>query len=197
MFVPSAKAEPEFPLTPEERAEFKRLDRIVQRGIAAFMEAGGALRKIHDGKLWRAGGYATWEGYCRVVAGISKSYAHRLMQTSEIAHELSKSLPIGNDSSHLNPVFEAQIRPLIQLKEPDKRVEAWKSAVEKAEGGSPTAVEVTEAVFEILNPDGLAEKPESRSERRVNVVNRLKDAIQRRASWDQLDELLQKLEDLL
>lgn len=191
------KAEPEFPLTPEEKEDFKRLDRIVRRGVAAFMEAGKALSKIHDGKLWRAGGHTTWEGYCRVVAGISKSYAHRLMQTSEIASELTETLSIGNDSSLLNPVSEAQIRPLIQLKESDQRVDAWKSAVEKANGGSPTAVEVTEAVFEILNPEGVAERPEPRSVQRVKVANRLKDAIRLRASWSQLEKLLEELEGLL
>ena len=99
------------------------------------------------------------------------------MQTSEIAVELSESLPIGNDSSRLNPVSEAQIRPLIQLREPLQRAEAWTSAIEKAKGVSPTAVEVTEAVLEILNPEGTVERPESRAIQRVKVASRLREAI--------------------
>ncbi len=184
-------------LTAKDRADFKRLDKIVRQGVSAFVEAGQALRKIHDGWLWRAGEYTTWEDYCREVAGMSKSYVHRLIQASEIAIELSESLPIGNDSTQLKPVSESQVRPLARLPEVDQRARAWSVSVGKAQGGNPTAVEVTEAVFEVLNPEGIAEKPEARSAQRVNVARRLGEAIRGRVSWDQLEQLLEELERLL
>jgi protein gp37 len=189
--------ETEFPLTAKDRADFKRLDKIVRQGVSAFVEAGQALSKIHDGCLWRAGEYTTWEGYCREVAGMSKSYVHRLIQASEIAIELSESLPIGNELTQLKPVSESQVRPLARLPEVDQRARAWSVSVGKAQGGNPTAVEVTEAVFEVLNPEGIAEKPEARSAQRVNVARRLGEAIRGRVSWDQLEQLLEELERLL
>jgi hypothetical protein len=128
---------------------------------------------------------------------MSKSYVHRLIQASEIAIELSESLPIGNDSTQLKPVSESQVRPLARLPEVDQRARAWSVSVGKAQGGNPTAVEVTEAVFEVLNPEGIAEKPEARSAQRVNVARRLGEAIRGRVSWDQLEQLLEELERLL
>jgi len=128
---------------------------------------------------------------------MSKSYVHRLIQASEIAIELSESLPIGNDLPPWKPVSEAQIRPLARLPEAAQRAKAWSVSVEKAHGGNPTSVEVTEAVFEILNPEGAAEKPETRAAQRVKVVSRLKEAIRDRVSWEQLEKLLDELECLL
>ena len=189
--------ETESALTSKDKADFKRLDKIVRQGVTAFIDAGEALRKIHDGRLWRAGEYATWDAYCREVAGMSKSYVHRLIQASEIAQELSESLPIGNDLISWKPVSEAQVRPLARLPDAGQRAKAWSVSVEKAKGGNPTAVEVTEAVFEILNPEGAAEKTESRGAQRVKLASRLKEAIRARASWKDLEKLLEELECLL
>ena len=186
------KVDSEFQVTAEEKADFKRLDKIVRKGVAAFEETGEALLKIHNGKLWRAGGLKSWEEYCRQVAGMSRVHANRILQASECWREL-KAEPIGT----VSPVAESQVRPLLRLADTTQRVAAWKSAVEKAKGGSPTAVEVTEAVVEILNPDGAVLKPESRATQRVKVASRLRDAIRDRASWEQLGELIEELEGLL
>jgi protein gp37 len=186
------KAESEIPVTAQKIADFKRLDRIVRKNVAAFEDAGEALLQIHNGKLWRAGGFKTWEEYCRQVAGMSRVHANRTLRASECWREL-KTEPIGT----VSPVAESQIRPLLRLADTPQRVEAWKSAVKKANGGSPTAVEVTEAVFEILNPEGVSEKPETRSTQRVTIVNRLTEAIRGEMSYDQLEELLKELEKLL
>ena len=186
------KTEPEFVFSPEAQEKFKRLDKIVRRGVAAFEVAGEALLQIHDGKLWRAGGLKSWEEYCRQVAGMSRVHANRIVQASECWRQL-KTEPIGT----VPPVAESQIRPLLRLADTPLRVEAWKSAVEKAKGGSPTAIEVTEAVFEILNPEGVPEKPETRSTQRVKVASRLREAIRDEMSYEQLAMLFQELEDLL
>ncbi len=189
--VNKPKVEPEYPVTPEEKADFTRLDRIVRRGVAAFEAAGEALLEIHRGKLWRAGGHKSWEDYCRRVVGMSRGHAHRLLQASECWQQL-KTSPIGD----VSPVAESQIRPLLRLADKEKRLDAWKSAVGKAKGGSPTAVEVTEAVFEILNPEGSAEKPPSRSVRRIELIDRLREIVAKRSSWEALDDLIAELEAL-
>jgi protein gp37 len=186
------KAATEIPVTAGEKADFERLDRIVRKSAAAFEKAGEALQQIRNGELWRAGGFKSWDDYCRQIAGMSRVHAGRLVQASECWRQL-KTVPIGT----VSPVAESQIRPLLRLADTPQRVEAWKSAVKKANGGSPTAVEVTEAVFEILNPEGVPEKPVPRALLRRSVVLRLKVAIQDEMSYDQLEELLEELKDLL
>lgn len=180
-------------VTPEEAAEFKRQDKIVRKGVEAFMECGKALIEIQEKKLWRAGGWATWEAYCRQVAGLSKSYAHRIINATRVAGELGK-LPIGNS---VYPVSESQVRPLLRLPDPDQQARAWAAAVEKAKGEQPTAADVQEVVFEILQPDGASEKPPSRSHRRAELVDRLKQVIAKRKSWAQVETLIAELEELL
>jgi protein gp37 len=191
----SAAARNEKPATREEISEFKRLDRCVRLGAKAFLDCGTALKEIHDRELWRAGGYSGWEVYCRSVVGVSKPHAHRLIQASRIAMEISQSLPIGNDSAVM-PISESQVRPLQRLQDPEKRKLAWTTAVEKAEG-QPTANQVQDAVFDILEPTAPAKTLLSRGQQRVVVVGRLKDAIARRGSWEELEAMLNELEDLI
>jgi protein gp37 len=181
-------------VTPEDRDEFKRLDKIVRKGVAAFMECGKALIKIQEKKLWRAGGWLTWEAYCIQVAGLSKSYAHRLINATRVALELPGELPNGNA---VMPVSESQVRPLLKLGEAEQKARAWAAAVEKAEGGQPTATVVEEVVFEILHPDGPGEKPVSRSQRRVDLVGRIRKVVATRKSWEQVETLLAELEEML
>ena len=179
-------------VTDEEKADFKRLDKLVRKGVKAFDEAGEALFIIHKDKLWKAGGHKSWDDYCRTVAGMSRSHAHRLLKASECMTML-KTSPIGD----VLPVSESQVRPLLRLTEPTQQAQAWIAAVEKAEGHQPTAGEVTVATFEILHPDGPGEKPVSRSKQRVELVNRLKEVIHKKKSWEQVEKLLEELEALL
>jgi protein gp37 len=195
---PKKKQEELTDVTPEEKSEFRRLDKIVRKGVEAFMECGKALIDIQEKKLWRASGCPTWEDYCRQVAGLSKSYASRIISASRVASRLasdsSGELPIGNP---VRPVSESQVRPLLKLAEPEHQTRAWIAAVGKAEGKQPTEADVQEAVFEILHPDGPAEKPASRSQQRIDLVGRLRAVIQKKKSWEQVEELLGELEELL
>ena len=97
-------------ITPEEKADFKRLDQIVKKGINAFWEVGRALAVIKAGKLWKVGGHQGWDAYCRSVAGMSRAHAHRLVDATGFMDEL-KTLPHGN----VLPQMEAQIRPLLRI----------------------------------------------------------------------------------
>lgn len=119
-------------VNPEDHAEFRRLDKIVRKGIEAFADAGEALLGIHEAKLWQAGGHTTWEDYCRSVAGMSKVHASRLMRASKCYIEM-KTIPTGN----VLPVSESQVRPLLKVEDSEKRAAAWVAAVDKAEGKKP------------------------------------------------------------
>ena len=123
---------------------------------------------------------------------MSKVHASRLMRASQCFQEL-KTLPIGN----VLPVAESQVRPLLKLPEQDQRVAAWKKAVEVAEGAQPTAIDVMEAVVEILPPDENTEKAETVRERRQRLIGSLRNAIRKRAGWQKLEALVAELEELL
>jgi hypothetical protein len=123
---------------------------------------------------------------------MSKVHASRLMRASQCFIAM-KTLPIGN----VSPVSESQVRPLLKLPEPEQQAQAWAAAVEKAEGGQPTAAVVQEIVFEILNPDGPIEKPPSRSQRRAGLLSRFQQVVAERESWEQLEELIAELEELV
>jgi protein gp37 len=179
-------------LTASDLTDFERLDSVVRGGLRAFIECGKALAEIHERQLWKAVSGATWESYCRNVAGLSKPHAHRLVGAARIAMEL-ESLPIGND---LRPVSESQVRPLQRLDTIEKQAKAWEAAVTKA-GGQPTARDVVEAVFEILQPEQPTEPRLSKSQRRVDLVSRLKTVIQQRESWDEVERMLDELEGLM
>lgn len=185
-------------VTAEEKSEFKRLDKIVRKGVEAFMECGNALIEIHEKQLWRAGDWRTWEDYCTQVAGLSKSYASRIINATKVASRLASDsdleLPIGNS---VMPVSESQVRPLLKLEEPAQQAQAWAAAVEKVEGKQPTASDVQEAVFEILHPDGIPEKEPSMTQRRTELMVRLKHAISKRKSWEEVGKLIIELEELL
>jgi hypothetical protein len=176
----------------EEKSEFKKQDKVVRRGVAAFMECGRALAKIHDGKLWRAGHHKSWEDYCRTVVGMSRGHAHRFLQASQCVMEITETSPIGD----VLPVIESQVRPLLKLAEPTQRAQAWNAAVEKAEGNQPTAAQVAKSVFEIQHPEGIEEIPPSRARRRVELVGRLKECV-RLKSWTNVEALLDELETLV
>ena len=113
---------------------------------------------------------------------------------NRLASDSAPGLPIGNS---VMPVSESQVRPLLKLEEPTQQAKAWAAAVEKVEGKQPTAADVQEAVFEILHPDGTTEKEPSRSQRRTELLVRLKQAIAKRKSWEDVDQLIIELEELL
>lgn len=179
-------------VTPEDRAEFKRQHKIVETGVKAFWKVGQALAAIKGKNLWRAGGHKSWDAYCRSVAGMSRGHAHRLLGAAGFM-EMLKTSPRGD----VLPMMEAQVRPLLRLEDPEQQVDVWFTAVDRADGGQPSAPMVKELVLEKLHPDGSAEKPTSRAQQRFDLVVKLKAVIAKRNSWEDVEKLLVELETLV
>ncbi len=182
-------------LTKEEAADFRRLDKKVRKGLEAYVEAGVALAEIHERKLWKAGGHATWQDYCKDVAGMSRVHAHRLMQAARISVRLAETLPVGNTEVPVLPQSESQVRPLARLKDEAQQAKAWQVAAERA-GGTPTEREVKEAVVELLAPEAPGEPIVPARERRRALVGQLREAFDAR-SWEQVEEALAGLEEVV
>lgn len=196
--LPVAPAHERQLISKADRKDFARLDTVVRRGVAAFVECGLALAEIHDRKLWRAGDHPTWEGYLRSVLGMSKPHAHRLAQAARIATEISESLPIGNASlPTVRPASEFQIRPLCRLKDAEQRTTAWTLATQRAEG-QPTAKMISEVVAELMAEEPRPAAPRATSKQQLqDTIRKLRASVVQGLPSEQITSLLDGLESLL
>lgn len=120
-------------------------EKVIEQGLATFVEVGWALLRIRDQRLYRAAGYTTFEDYCQQRWDLTRQHANRLIAATEIVDALE---PTGSI-----PQSERQLRPLAPLRDrPEQAREAWAEAVEEA-GGQPTARDVERAVARRLTPD--------------------------------------------
>jgi hypothetical protein len=106
---------------------------VIEKGMNTFVEVGLALLEIRDDRLYKEQ-YSTFEEYLERRWGMSRSYAHRLIDAAQVASNL---LPIGN-----KPISESQIRSLTHL-EPEEQREAWDAATN--DNPHPTAKAVQKA----------------------------------------------------
>lgn len=141
-----------------ELADLMEHEKVIEQGLATFVDVGAALVAIRDGKKYRHAGYDTFEAYCRDRWGFDRTYAHRIMAAAETAALLdetdpeagAETLPIGNVLPA--PARESQLRPLAPLarQDPEAAREAWRKAVDDADGGQPTAKQVEQAAKEVV-----------------------------------------------
>lgn len=128
-------------LTPELLDLYEH-EKVIEQGLATFIDVGLALTRIKEGRKYRHLGYATFDDYCESRWGFSKSYRARLMTAAEIVTELREMSPIGYFCA---PTSEGQVRPLNRVPA-SKRAAVWAEAVEAAGGEVPTQREVEAAV---------------------------------------------------
>lgn len=140
--IPDASATPEL-------LKFREHEKIVERNLAGFIEAGIALVAIKADREYRLDGYSSFEDYCRDRWQISRPRAYQLVVAASIAEELSTLVDTPA------PQSERQVRPLTLLKSDDDKREAWAEAVDHAEGGQPTAAQVEQAVAKRQPPRPL------------------------------------------
>ncbi len=71
-------------LTPSEQKERRRLERIVER---SFVEAGRALMKLRDNRLYRST-HRTFEEYCRERFDFSRRRPYQLIKAAAVVEHL-------------------------------------------------------------------------------------------------------------
>ncbi|MFH2064954.1 MAG: hypothetical protein ABIK15_07140 [Pseudomonadota bacterium] len=125
------------PMTEEEQSRLEELENIVHENFGAFVETGMALAEIRDKKLYREE-YVTFEAYCKAELEVSRSRAHRLIESATVVKNL---LPIGQQIGiGILPTNERQARPLTKLP-PEDQVKAWKEVLETCRKPTAHAVE--------------------------------------------------------
>ena len=76
----------ESPLSSEQKTRLHDIERVVERNLSSFQEAGRALLTIRDERLYRA--YGTWKQYCRRRFGITQSRGMELVRSAETVETL-------------------------------------------------------------------------------------------------------------
>jgi hypothetical protein len=88
-------------VTPAElsKAEAKKLTQKIKTAVDELCPL---LVRAREGKAWKALGYGTWEDYVKAEFGMSRSYAHRLIEQGEVIEAIQNAvvdlLPMGNIS---------------------------------------------------------------------------------------------------
>lgn len=140
-------------LTPE-LADLMEHEKVIEQGLAGFIEVGNALIAIKQGKKYRAAGYATFEDYCQRRWSMSGRRGKQLVDAAQAVEEIGTTVQIPP------PTNEAQVRPLTSLPTPEQKAEAWELAVEHAGGEQPTAKDVEAAVAAVKpTPQPVAPEP--------------------------------------
>ncbi|BAZ18855.1 hypothetical protein NIES4071_107400 (plasmid) [Calothrix sp. NIES-4071] len=129
-------------LTPEEECERLLLERKIER---AFYEAGKALRKLRDKRLYRST-HKTFEEYCVQRFGYNRRQPYLLIEASQVVDNLSTEC---DPMDHILPTNERQVRALSKL-EPRTQRQCWEQAVEEAGGKVPSGRLVKDIVERIM-----------------------------------------------
>ncbi len=92
--------------------EVQIAETCIYRGLLGFVEAGRALRHVHQRALWQVM-YKSFKEYCKKAWKISKAHAYRLILAAKVVDFLYQQC--GQTCLAL-PVNEAQVRPLTYIR---------------------------------------------------------------------------------
>ncbi len=139
-----------------ERRSLESLEKVIESGVESFLATGSALKGIRDQRLYREK-HKTFESYLKARWGFDRSYAHRLIDASDVKKDL---LPMGNKNPKVGEITtERQLRELASVPH-----ESLEDVIEKAAeiaGDTPlTAKVLKEAREQVLEPtETTAEEP--------------------------------------
>jgi len=86
-----------------QAAKLKELEKVIQRGLASFIEVGNALLEIRESGLYKLH-YRSFEEYCLERWGLSKSYAHRQIIAAQTADQLQRALETAGQDGKVVPI---------------------------------------------------------------------------------------------
>jgi hypothetical protein len=108
------------PLSNQERARFRQLRIVVERGLSQFLEVGAALATIRNERLYRET-HSTFESFCRERYALARSTVDAVIRSASTAQLL-----IGNGVELPANTSEAAVRPVSTLPSPKLQLETWK-----------------------------------------------------------------------
>jgi hypothetical protein len=141
---------------PPTKADYRRYTAIVEqlgRDLElvgrALHRTGGNLKVVRDERLYRCGGYPTFEAFCSQVLGVGREYIYRTIQ----AYEVLCTLLAGGVGQLDLPTTERVCRELSAVPS-DTQVAVWKRArqIARESGLEPDSRCVREAVSQVGDP---------------------------------------------
>lgn len=137
-------------LAPAELTQLEACEQAIERAKSAFVDAGTALRKIRDGKLYRAT-HGTFELYCQDRWGYSRSRAYELIDRAEVVTKIETAT--GTILSAAADISKREVR---QIKAASEAIPEIKERVAAGEG--PLAA--VKAVAAASRVERQADKPQ-------------------------------------
>ena len=175
-----SKKTSEIVLTTDQCKQYQKLNKIVEEGMATFVNVGLALKAIQADDLYLAE-FNNFSEYCESKLNMSKSQGYRLIDAAN-TYETVKGV------ATLDPTSESQIRSLKHLN-PDNQKAAWKQAVDSmgdAKKLPAIAVRRVAAKLEPVHFKKLVTKKKSTSS--SSAVDTGNDEL-----WDDLEKAIKKL----
>ena len=117
-------------LTEDEEWERHRLELKVER---AYVEAGTALRKLRDKRLYRST-HRTFDAYCQERFGLSSRHSYRLIESANVIDNLKE---FCDQFGHILPAKESVCRFLTSF-QPNQQIFAWQQILQETGGKYPT-----------------------------------------------------------
>lgn len=127
-------------LSTEEESSLERLEQVIERGIATFVEVGAALHQIQSQRLYRQK-HDSFEAYLASRWNFKRAHAYRLINAYRVLETIQ-----DEDGKVLS---ESHTRQLARLPE-DQRAEALLRAKELAGKKTRTAKHIQQAVDDLL-----------------------------------------------
>lgn len=149
-------------MTKDEERLFDELDAVVSRGIEAVYEAGDALIRIKEERLYRKA-YRTFEEYCEQKKDIGRRTAYRWIEIAcarkrlRVSHGTQKYPSLT--SPETEPENPRQWREILALPE-ENQGQVWDAVCERVEstGEKKSANLIREVAQEILAEERQAGK---------------------------------------
>ena len=165
----------------------------IQKGLGTFMEVGNALKWIRDnGTYQTVDDFDTFEAYVKAKWDMARRTAYQ---------QIDAAVTVGNvrNCAQTEPTNEYQVRPLVCL-EPEQQRDAWRRAVEKAEGERPTGRLVQQAVKELKRESEAAAEdkepdPEAEVQARVEKLEAAAAMVQKQSK--KMSKTISEIEEVL
>lgn len=162
-------------LTTEQKVRLTQLERIVEKNLTGFIQAGRALLSIRDEQLFRGAGYDSFGEYVKGRFGICRSTADQLCRSTQVFETLAVTTGApDSDTPVPETVPEVVLRPLTTLPDPALQAQTWRLAASASPEGKPSrtiAARVTRIVKDAIN--GVKHRKVPRDVMFVRPIQRL------------------------
>jgi hypothetical protein len=147
---------------PPTKADYRRYQALVadigrhlELAGRALYRLGGALKTIRDERLYRCGGYATFQDFCANELGLAREYIYRTIQ----AYDLLCGLLAAGVSQLDLPATERVCRELGSIPA-ELRLKVWKQArrIAEKQGQQPDGRCIKEAAAQIIGSPEIKER---------------------------------------